>query len=317
MQKVSSIHPTAIGLAITFLLLTATGCTKTFNIGTPEPSSIVYDQPYSKASQLGISDQRREADRNISTGTLPVVLKNMEDESDFLGRNLQAALKSRGINLNYAPDSTTDLIINVHKYRIRNLRTTGFSPYWTFTTFSGDLVADGKTNRITFYFKRGKVPVWAFREVEEPCYNVPVSLMVKEIASKINRCHFGLQAPSDKVRALAEDVENNFNKYSFLKVLELGYTNNKDAIKPLRALTEHHDSMVRVCAISSLGLLGADGELALLKNIYRTRDNIEQSMALKAIGDLGTPEARAFLQSVKDSEAYENEMIREVVDLYF
>jgi hypothetical protein len=39
-------------------------------------------------------------------------------------------------------------------------------------------------------------------------------------------------------------------------------------------------------------------------------------MALKAIGDLGTPEAIDFIQSVKASPDYKDKMIREVVDLF-
>ena len=39
-------------------------------------------------------------------------------------------------------------------------------------------------------------------------------------------------------------------------------------------------------------------------------------MALKAIGDLGTPEALDFIQSVKVSSDYNDDMIREVVDLF-
>jgi hypothetical protein len=39
-------------------------------------------------------------------------------------------------------------------------------------------------------------------------------------------------------------------------------------------------------------------------------------MALKSIGDLGTPEAHEFLRSVKQSKDYADDTIREVVDLY-
>lgn len=299
-----------------FLFFSVFGCTKTFVVQPATPSSVVYEKPYSQERLLGIEDRRSGADKGLSAGTLPVVVKNMEDEIAFLGQNLQTALASRGINLNYDPGNVSDLKLDVYKYRIRNQRTSGFSPYWTFTTFAGDLAAGGKTHRVTFYFKQGKVPVWSFNEVEEPCYNVPVSLMVKELASKINRYCFGLTASTEKVRALAEDINNNFNEFSFLKVLELGYTNNPAAVEPLKALTTHNDSMVRVCALSSLGVLGAVDQFDLLKKIYAATDNIEKTMALKAIGDLDTPAAKAFLQSVKTSPDYKDEMIKEVCDLY-
>ena len=171
-------------LVIFLTLVAAFGCTKTFYIKDPSPSSIVYSEGFQKELTLKINDRRSGEDKKLSEGTLPVVLVNMEDEILFLGTNLQRALISRGINLHYSNDADGGLVIDVDKYRIRNLRTTGFSPYWTFTTFSGELKNNGESHRVVFYFKRGKVPVWAFREVEDPCYNVPVSLMVKEIASE-------------------------------------------------------------------------------------------------------------------------------------
>lgn len=303
-------------LSIVFFLIPVFGCTKTFYIKTPAPSSIIYDQKFQEVTILKINDQRSGEDKKISAGTLSVVLKNMENEMSFLGNNIEKALRSRGINLKYKNENGKNLLLNIHKYRIRNLRTTGFSPYWTFTTFRGDLIINGKSQKITFYFKIGKVPVWAFSEVEEPCYNVPVSLMVKEIASKINRYYFGLQAPSDKINLLLDDINNNFNEFSFLKVLELGYTNNRDAIDPLIKLTNHKDSMVRVCAISSLGVLGAVEKFDFLKNVYNTTESIEKSMALKSIGDLDTSQAIEFMKFVKESSDYQDKMIREVVDLY-
>lgn len=303
-------------LSIVFFLIPVFGCTKTFYIKTPAPSSIIYDQKFQEVTILKINDQRIGEDKKISAGTLSVVLKNMENEMSFLGNNIEKALRSRGINLKYKNEDGKNLVLNIHKYRIRNLRTTGFSPYWTFTTFRGDLIINGKSQKITFYFKIGKVPVWAFSEVEEPCYNVPVSLMVKEIASKINRHYFGLQAPSDKINLLLDDINNNFNEFSFLKVLELGYTNNRDAIDPLIKLTNHKDSMVRVCAISSLGVLGAVEKFDFLKNVYNTTESIEKSMALKSIGDLDTSQAIEFMKFVKESSDYQDKMIREVVDLY-
>ena len=303
-------------LGVVFTLITAFGCTKTFYIKEPAPSSVVYAQESQEKSILSITDQRSGEDKKLSTGTLPVVLVNMEDEIFFLGTNLEAALISRGINLHYSSDADGGLVLDVDKYRIRNLRTTGFSPYWTFTTFAGDLKQNGDSRRVVFYFKRGKVPVWAFREVEDPCYNVPVSLMVKEIASKINRYYFGLQASDDQIKSLVDDINNQFDEFSFLKVLELGYTNNPAAIESLVALTHHQDSMVRVCATCSLGVLGAVDQFDYLKELYNTKKNIEKTMALKAIGDLGTPEALDFIQSVKISSDYKDDMIREVVDLF-
>jgi hypothetical protein len=140
--------------------------------------------------------------------------------------------------------------------------------------------------------------------------------MVKEIATKLNRYYFGLKAPDKKVTELADSINNRFHRHSYLDVLELGYTNNGTAIDPLIELLKHKDSMVRVCATSSLGMLGAIEQFDLLKELYNKEENIEKTMALKSIGDLGTQEALDFIRSVKHSADYEDQMIREVVDLY-
>ena len=61
-------------------------------------------------------------------------------------------------------------------------------------------------------------------------------------------------------------------------------------------LAKDDDEYVRIAAISSLGTLGANDQLELLKSIA-TGSNLwqDRAMALKAIGDLGSPEAQAYL----------------------
>jgi hypothetical protein len=304
----------SIVLFVTFSI----GCTKTFYIKPPALSSVSYDQKNQKETTLKIDDKRIGEDNKVSKGTLNVVLMNIEDIRLFLGENIEKELISRGINIKYksAGEQETGLLLSIRKFQIRNQRTSGLSPYWTFTTFRGDLIMNGTPHEVAFYFKKGKVPVWAFREVEDPCYNVPLSIMTNEIAAKINYHYFGLRASTEQINKLLDDINNNFNEMSFLKVLELGYTNNKDAIGPLTQLADHNDSMVRVCAICSLGVLGAVEKLDFLKNIYNTRKNIEKSMALKAIGDLNTGQGFDFIKSVKTSSDYNDDMIHEVVDLY-
>lgn len=78
------------------------------------------------------------------------------------------------------------------------------SPYYTFSIFRGVLVYEGSDYPIRAYFKNGKVPVWAFREVEEPTYNIPVSLLVKEIATKINSAVFQARASDAEVSRLVK-----------------------------------------------------------------------------------------------------------------
>lgn len=313
-----NIHKITSLIVISISLIFLAGCSKTFVINEPLPSSIKYSSMVADPTGLSIEDNRTGEDNKLSVGTLNTVLLGMEDEISFLGNNIEKALNSRGIALKFnSTDLENNIQFKVKKFQIRNYRSSGFSAYFTFTMLSGDLIYGDKTKRITAYFKNGKVPVWAFREVEEPCYNVPVSLAIKEISTKINNHVFGLRSSNEKVEDLVQEINANFEKYTYLKVLELGYTNNPAAIPHLVKLIGHSDSMIRATAVSALGMLQAVDQLDLLKDFYATHKNTQKFMALKSIGDLGTSEAMKFLISVKNSEDYNDKMIMEVVDLYF
>ena len=312
-----NIHKYAAYFVILIPIIFVTGCGKAFVIKEPNPSSIKYTKNITKVSKLSITDSRTGNDKKLSVGRLSAKLVGMEDEISFLGNNLEKALNSRGASIKFtSAGAGKNMELKVRKFQIRNHRSSGFSPYLTFTTFSGDLIYGNKTKRITAYFKNGKVPVWAFREVEEPCYNVPVSIAVKEIATKINKHVYGLRSSNQKVKSLVQEINGSSEKYTYLKVLELGYTNNPAAVPHLVKLTKHSDSMIRATAVSALGMLQAVDQLEFLKKFYATNKDTQKFMALKSIGDLGTRESKNFIMSVKKSKDYNNKMIREVVDLY-
>lgn len=299
-----------------FMFIVFGGCAQRYYVKPPTPSAMLYVEKVDTETGLKITDQRVGDDRNFSIGRLTVYLTNITDEMAFLRANIVKELNSRGIEVVASDMDDAPLQFVVRKYRIRNHRSTGFSPFQTATTLSGDYISNGESKKLAFYFRIGKVPIWSMKEVVDPCYSVPLSIMVKEIASKINRLSFGLQMPTEKVDALVKEIEGSTDNYVFLKVLELGYTNNPAAIGPLFLLANHDDDYVKVAAICSLGILGAVDQFEFLKECYNTRTKDEKLMALKSIGDLNTPEAMAFIQSVKNSDEYNHERIRELVDLF-
>lgn len=306
----------ALCAMVVFMFLAFGGCAQRYYVKPPTPSEMIYVEKVDTEAGLKITDQRVGDDRNFSIGRMTVYLTNIQDEMSFLRENLVKELNSRGITVVASDTDDAPLQLTVRKYRIRNHRSTGFSPFQTATTLSGDYVSNGESKKLAFYFRIGKVPIWSMKEVVDPCYSIPLSLMVKEIASKINRLSFGLEMPTEKVDALVREIEGSTDKFVFLKVLELGYTNNPAAIGPLVRFADHDDDYVKVAAICSLGVLGAVDQFEFLKECYNTRTKDEKLMALKSIGDLNTPEAVAFIQSVKNSEEYNHERIRELVDLF-
>ncbi len=77
------------------------------------------------------------------------------------------------------------------------------------------------------------------------------------------------------------------------------------------------DTLIRACAISSMGTLGAEKNLAFLEQKYGEYADIDRFMALKAIGDVGTAEAIEFLKKAKADPQNENEYaVKYCVDLY-
>ncbi|QPK61783.1 HEAT repeat domain-containing protein [Methylomonas sp. LL1] len=307
-------------IVFVFALLLS-GCTKSFNIKpVPPPNNVYTSVLTTETRSFGLSDARTGEAKPLNAGTLSVELPDMGDEMNYLGDNLARVLNAQGIQVAYDKGENSDLKLKVLNYRIRNLRTSGFSPYHTFTTFSADLIGSGAPQRITAYFKNSKVPVWAFREVERPCYQIPLEVVVKEIAAKLNAHVFKRAASNETVEKIVKSImpgSADAASEQYLKVLELGYTNNPAAIEPLVRLTSHEETIMREAAISALGILGAKEKFPLLKTIYETKYNIDKSMALKSIGDLDTPQARDFIRQVKMSEAYkDDETIKEVADLY-
>jgi len=310
-------------IRLTFLIciLFISGCTKSYDI---RPVSIPYNvYPLAENMEthyLALNDFRADTEKPLNVGTLTVELRHMGNEIDYLGESIARVLNAERINILYDNEHQPSIKLNVLKFRIRNLRTSGFSPYHTFTTFSADLINNGETKRITAYFKNSKTPVWTFREVERPCYQIPIELVVKEIAAKLNHYIFKRVTPNEQVRRLAATIDmDNADAASeqYLKVLELGYTNNPIATELLIPLINHKETIMREAAISALGILRAKEKFDLLKNIYETKEKIDKTMALKSIGDLDTLEARAFIHNVKMSEEYaDDETIREVADLY-
>jgi len=297
-------------------MVVLTGCAQNYFIKAPTPSGMQYTDRMEKTTKIKITDERTGSDKNFSIGRIPVTLTNIRDEMAFLKEHLINEIESRGLSATITETEQADLKLNVYKYQIRNHQSTGFSPFQTATTLGADLVVGGEVKKVGFYFRIGKVPIMSMKEVIYPCYEVPLSIMVKEVASKINRLYFGLMMPTNKVESLLNEINNSNDNYLFLKVLELGYTNNPAAIQPLLNLTEHKDGYMRVSAICSLGMLGAVDQFGFLKQWYADKQEDEKLMALKSIGDLNTQEAMDFIRGIKNSPDYNHPRIKEVVDLF-
>lgn len=271
-----------------------------YNVKHPVPSDAVYSS--SSKLELSINDQRPDSEKVFSYGILKANLlinKKPLEPIEYIKEHTNAELKARGIDVNSKDMAEKNLAIT--KTYIKNHRTNGYAPFVTFSMLSATLKTPTETEKIGIFIKRGKVPVWSFDEVIEPAFNEPLSLLVKELAAKINSLTVNQSISDEKVKELIKNASvKPVQPNTYLKVYELGFGNNKNAIKSLVEFTKHEDEYIRIAAISSLGILKADSELPYLKSLYSSQKLWQdRAMALKAICDIGTPEALGFAASVK------------------
>lgn len=278
----------------------------TIPINDPQPSKISYSgQAKSNKNGLNIVDSRAAADKvSFSTWIVPMNFVNNGKPLDpivFVAEHTTKELASRGTPVK--PGASSDpLNVKISKINIENHRVSAFSPMVTLTSLVAEIDTPSGTKRVSSYVKRAKVPVWSFDELNEPCYNEPMDLITKELAAKINREVYGLQIADAQVDALLAKINSEAatNPMSYLDVYQLGFGNNPRAIEGLAKLTSSPHEYVRLAAISSLGILKARSQQSLLESLYKGFGAElwqDRAIAIKAIGDLDTPESKAFLQA--------------------
>lgn len=318
-------------VGIIAILTLLSGCALTYTIKEPVLSSVDYGRQDITPVTLTIIDKRTGLDSDFVVGRLglaanlskvPVTLENVGDPIGYFAQQLGKELSNRKIPVNCVVEKTAaeGLILEIYRYQIVNRRATGFSPWEACHIFYGTIIKEGQKTPIKAFFYNGKTPVWSMNEIEEPCFNIPISIIIKDVASKINRVIFNYSAPDEKIDRLTAEINSEVGKDDngpFWKVLELGYTNNPKAMEPLKKYAQMNYEFFRSCALSAIGTLGANGQIEFLKQQYREEGYNNRYMAIKAIGDIGTPEALQFIQSLKKDASYGREAgIKYCVDLY-
>ncbi len=335
-QSMTKFHSLiGIVVAITMAMFLG-GCSLKYTVTEPVTSSIDYGKGDIAPLNLTIIDERTGGDsvflakvlgpKGGSSDSISLTIDNMDDPVGYFALQLEKELRSRRIPVKCIVGKTAadGMILKLHKYQIVNIRATGFSPWEACHLFYGTIIADGQSKPIKAYFYNGKTPWWSMKEIEEPCFTIPISIIIKEVASKINRAVFNLQASDQKIDNLTAEIDSELGKdhkdpyrRPFWKVLELGYTNNPNAMGPLKKYVQDKDAFFISCALTAIGTLGAEGQLEFLTEQYITGTYNHKYMAAKAIGDMGTPEALKVLKDLKNDKAYTDEGgLKYCLDLY-
>lgn len=312
----------AVSIALALMLVQACA-PASYIVDNPTPSTLKYDTSQDTSKKDVAINDKRPSDQSFSQGVLKANLTQNEQVIDpmaYLKTHTQAELNARGVAASVVSQSDTQ--VDVSKLMMRNYRANGYAPFITFTMLSADVQIDGRTERLSVYIKRGKVPVWSFTEIVQPTLNEPMDLLVKEFAAKLSARLSGAKIADGDVQNLISKINADLvNPLIYLDIYQLGFGNNASAIPFLVELSKSEAEYTRLAAISSLGILKAVDQLSSLQSIY-TNSKVwqDRAMALKAIGDIGTQEAINFLQTTNQNLSADNsregKWYKEVIALY-
>lgn len=294
-----------------------------YAVKEPAPSQIAYEDQKFTSTDLSINDKRPGDSKTFSHGVLKadlVMNGSAINPIEFLKTHTTKELNARGIPTNSV--NSGGITIDVNKLEMRNHRTNAYTPFITFTMLSADVTLNDKKERITAYIKRGKVPVWSFDEIVQPTLNEPLDLLVKEFAAKLSSKLYGTSISNTEVQTLIKKINSNLkNGATYLDVYQLGFGNNNSAVPALIDYTKSKSEYIRLAAISSLGILKAEDKSTLLKEIYNSAAHwSDRAMAIKALGDIGSPDALSFLKKVlvdlESDSGKEQNWTKEIISLY-
>ncbi|AMP13854.1 HEAT repeat domain-containing protein [Collimonas pratensis] len=307
---------TGIVISIAFL----SGCAINMKVPIKDPVSSTGTYDTTKTipeTVLLFKDEQSESDKaQILSGTIPMQMVYQDKPFDavpWIAKQTVKEMNARNLPVKLAAAGENGTGILIKRIHIENHRVSSFSPFVTFTSLRADVETADGPQRVTAYIKRAKVPVWSFDEIIDPTYNDSLSLLIKELAAKINQKLFHQMVSTETVTALIDKINKDgaTRSDSYLDVYQLGFSNNPAAIPELVKLSSHSSEYVRLAALSSLGILKATDQLKFLTDRYESTGGIwqDRAMALKAIGDLGTPDSQAYLQ--KQRENFKNKTDKE------
>jgi hypothetical protein len=300
----------SILLFLLVALIPAFGCSLTVPMSRPTPSSFQYAVRQEAPITVVVKDSRPEAEKKLSKGRFDVEITGLGEDLTFLAEDLAKELNARGIKAVAGTSGPDMLVLDVDRFYIRNHRPTAFNPWVTFTNFRAKAVYRGTRQRVAAYFHAGMVPKWSMSEIVEPTYNYPMSVAIKEIATKLNRLYFRSTPPADLLRRKIDAVKRDPQLDT---ILELGFLGSPDALPTLESLVKTSSSgNVVTYALDAIGIIGDPKSFPFLRDYHKSSESKGLLFSLKAIGDLGTPEALAYLRNVP----VDHGNIEEIVELY-
>jgi len=319
----------AVGIIASAAILSGCAINMKVPIKDPAPSNQTFQKAGAVAPvNLSFKDDQTADDKaRLLTGLIPMQMTYQDKPFDAVPWIVQQTVKEmtlRGLPVTLVDEGKGGTSVLIKRVHIENHRANAFSPFVTFTSLKADVMTARGPQRITAYVKRGKVPVMTFDEIIDPTYNDALAVITKEFAAKLNRELFRQQISNEQVKAVVSKINLDGGKAdtAYLDVYQLGFGNNPSAVPELVKLSSHVNEYVRLAAIPSLGILKATDQMGFLTQLYETQSLIwqDRAMALKAIGDMDTPESRAYLQKEQtrfgNRADKESAWTKEIISLY-
>ena len=312
-------------------LATLSGCAINMGVPVKDPvqSTVAYNNNGAAPQPVGLAVEDARDGKNkeqLLTGRIPMNLTYQDkpfNAVNWIADQTAREMSARGLPVTVAQAGGAGTKLSFKRISIENHRASGFSPFVTFTSLRAEIDTPQGVQDVAAYVKRGKVPVWSFDEVIDPTYNAPLDVLTKELAAKLNQQLFKQSVSDDQVKVLIDKVNRDIALDTvWLDVYQLGFSNNQLAVPELVKLSSHESEYVRLAALSSLGILKATAQMPFLVGRYESQTGIwqDRAMALKAIGDMGTSESRAYLEKqmerFKTGEDNESRWTREIISLY-
>lgn len=308
------------------LALGVSGCSLKYTVDEPPAAGLRYQQVKAEPLVLQMVDQRSDVHFMVGISGLERVslsLTNLDDPVAWLGQTLVRELNGRGVPVRLAASGSAapaDITFSVKRFQLINHRASGFSAWESYALLLGQVSMGEKSCLIPSFFFNSKLPVWSMDEVQKPCISDPLTVTVKEVASKINQCLFNYTVSAEELQRLLSTAQATVKPDSptaCFPLIDLGGSNNPVAMPVLQQFAAAGDSFVHNCAVSAIGTLGARDQFAFLTERFEYFAANDRVMPLKAIGDIGDKQALEFLRKVQTSPLYTEEHgVRYCTDLY-
>jgi len=330
-ERGGALKKNAKAVFIAVAMLISVGCTPTYMVKKPHVSPIKYRRD--GAIHITFNDNRSGIDTLNPAGIFglndsSLRFEGFDDDFKYLEDNVVEQLVARGFEVNTRETQNT-VNICVDRFQLLNTRGNSYSPWESFLYFKGRMRSRSETDTISLYFYNRRVPIFTMKEITEPCINIPLTILVANIADRINRFTVNYSSSDVEVVALSDSCRTALDQLPYgpyRDILALGSTNNTAAIDSLKNIgsAARLDFSKAVAAIA-VAQIDSDNTLDYLMERYRYftekdtshRYKLTKTMLLSAIAQKDDSRGNQFLSDLRSSAEYKELIgLKKCVDFY-